>query len=60
MEIYLIKKETREIKNSYNNVLKWDSDYVEYLNCGYRGKIYCDRQTEYFTNMKPEIKETGE
>lgn len=50
MKVYLIDRETNEIKNTYDNVISWGINYVEYLNGGFRAKIYCNEETEYFTN----------
>lgn len=49
MKIYLIDNETNEIKNTYENVIEWGYDFVEYDNGG-RCKIYCDIEKEHFTN----------
>ena len=50
MTVYLIDKETNEIKSTYNNVIEWGFNFVEYMNGGYRAKMYCDTETEYFTD----------
>jgi len=57
MEIYLINNETNEIIQIYQNVEKWGYNFVEYKNNGMRGKIYCDMETEHFSDTKPEIME---
>lgn len=57
MEIYLIDRETNEIKGVYTNVDKWSVNFVEFTNNGFKTKIYCDIETEYFTNEKPKIEE---
>lgn len=57
MEAYLIDKETNEVKQTFTNVLNFGENYVEYLNNGCRGKIYCDTQTEYISETMPEIEE---
>ena len=50
MKIYLIDRKTNETKNAYDNVISWRENYVEYLNGGYRGKLYCNTKTEYFSD----------
>lgn len=57
MEIYLINNETNEVTQTYQNVEKWGYNFVEYKNNGMRGKIYCDMETEHFSDTKPEIME---
>lgn len=52
MEIYLIDRETKEIRSTYTNVKSWTANSVETINNGLRSKIYCDTETEYFTNVK--------
>lgn len=54
MKVYLIDRETNENKKVYDNVIRWGENFVEYLNGGYRGKIYCDIETEFFTDQNPE------
>lgn len=53
MEVYLIDIETNEVKQTYKNVIKFGYDWVEFDNGG-RCKIYCNPETEYFTDTKPE------
>lgn len=50
MEIYLIDKETNEVKAIYNNVINWRANFIIYNNNGNIGKTYCDAQTEYFSD----------
>lgn len=50
--IYLINKETNEVINTYHNVISWGVNFVEYLNSGYRGKVYCN-DGEFFTDIEP-------
>lgn len=50
MEVYLIRKETNEVINTFRNVIKWDYNYVEYLNNGNRAKVYCDTEIEFFND----------
>lgn len=57
MIIYLIDRETNEIKNTYTNVAKWAENFVECSNNGLRSKFYCDSEVEYFTDKIPEVKE---
>lgn len=49
MTIYLIDRNTNKIIRTYTNVLSWNSNYVEYNNCGH-GKYYCN-EAEYLTNI---------
>ena len=51
MEIYLIDRETKEIKSTYTNVKSWSENFVETINNGLKSKIYCDSETEYFANV---------
>ena len=53
MIVYLINKETNEIINEYKNVISWGYNFVEFNNGG-RCKIYCNSETEYFTDEKLE------
>lgn len=52
--IYLINKETNEVIGTFNEVQHWDYNYVEYLNGGYRAKMYCS-DNEYFSDKEPVI-----
>lgn len=54
MKAFLLRKESNQIIQEFDNVLKWGEDYVLYLNNGYNGKIYCDSETEYFSDVAPE------
>lgn len=49
MKIYLINNETNDVIREFNNVINWSYNFVEYNNGG-RAKIYCDTETEYFTD----------
>lgn len=49
MTIYLVDLQTQEIKETFENVIRWSANFVEYNNNG-RGKRYCDENTEYFTD----------
>jgi hypothetical protein len=51
--IYLINAETKEVVNTYNNVIAWGSNFVEYTQNGLRAKIYCN-DNEYFTDTLEE------
>ena len=51
MKIYLKKIETNEVIEVFENVTNWGVNFVEFLNNGYEGKIYCDEE-EYFTNSE--------
>lgn len=53
MKIYLINKETNETIIEFDNVINWSNNFVEYNNGG-RAKIYCDSETEYFTDKEAE------
>lgn len=57
MKVYLIDRATNETKSTYENVESWGFDFVEYLNNGYRAKIYCDTQVEYFSDVEMEVVE---
>ena len=52
--IYLINKETNEIIRTFDEVQHWDFNFVEYLNGGYRAKMYCN-ENEYFSDKEPVI-----
>lgn len=52
MNIYLIDRETNEIKDTYTNVNNWAEDFVEFATNGLRSKIYCNVETEYFSDEK--------
>lgn len=52
MEIYLVKIETNELIQTFNDVESWTNNSVTYLNGGYLGKIYCN-EDEYFTDKMP-------
>lgn len=47
--IYLINAETKEVVNTYSNVITWGSNFVEYGQGDFRAKIYCN-DNEYFTD----------
>ena len=55
MTIYLINKETGETSNTYTNVISWGKNFVEFMNGKYRGKVYCNEETEYFSDSIPEV-----
>jgi hypothetical protein len=57
MKIYLMDKETNEIIQTFDNVIEWSSDFVEYNNSGYRAKMYCS-DNEYFTDIEVIVEET--
>lgn len=60
MEIYLKDKETNETRQTFKNVKSWGEDYVIYDNNGYTGKIYCDTETECFTDTEEVVDEQQE
>lgn len=47
--IYLKKKETDEVIGTYENVIAWGYNFVEYRTNELRAKIYCN-ENEYFTD----------
>ena len=51
MKVYLVNAETNEIIETFENVVEWGYNFVEYLNGGYPAKIYCN-ENEYFTNVE--------
>lgn len=54
MKVYLINSETGELIREFNNVIEWTENSAEYLNFGFRAKIYCS-ENEYFTDKEPKI-----
>lgn len=56
MTVYLIDKKTNELKRTFNNVIKWAVNFVEYNNVG-RAKVYCNTDVEYFSDENPETVE---
>ena len=51
MVVYLKNKETNEILQTFENVIEWGYNFVEYRNQNnYRTKTYCD-ESEYFTDI---------
>ena len=58
MTVYLIDIETNEVKTTYDNVIEWGFNFVEYMNGGYRAKTYCDTETEYFSDKYEEVDNT--
>ena len=57
MTIYLINSETNEVIQTFDKVEKWGSNFVEFDNNGYRGKIYCG-ENEYFTDKEVVVEES--
>ena len=53
MKVYLIDRNTNEAVQEFSNVLSFGINYVEYLNNGCRGKIYCDTESEYISDTIP-------
>ena len=49
--IYLINKETNEVIQTFEDVIEWGENFVEYNNGGYRAKMYCS-ENEYFTDVE--------
>ena len=56
MKVYLINMETNETIREFDNVIRWSYNFVEYDNGG-RAKIYCNSETEYFTDQVTEYNE---
>lgn len=56
MKVYLVNAETNEIIETFENVTTWGENFVEYLNGGYPGKVYC-RGNEYFTDQEVIVEE---
>lgn len=54
MNVYVIDKNTNEIVREFSNVINFDINSVEYLNNDCRGKIYCDIENEYVTDVIPD------
>lgn len=50
MKIYLLNNNTQELITTYENVKDWGNNYVVFMNNGNLGKIYCDEETEYFSD----------
>lgn len=49
--IYLINAETNEVIQTFENVIEWGYNFVEYTNDGIRAKIYCN-ENEYFSDKE--------
>lgn len=56
MKIYLINAETNETIQTYEDVISWGYNFVEFNNGGYRAKMYCG-ENEYFTDKEVIIEE---
>lgn len=54
MEVYLIDIETDKVINTYTNIIGFGYNWVEFENNG-RCKLYCDPETEFFTDTLPEV-----
>lgn len=48
--IYLINAETKEVIQTFENVIEWGDNFVEYTTAELRAKIYCN-DDEYFTDI---------
>ena len=59
MTVYLIDKNTNETKRTFNDVIGWADNFVEYNNGG-RAKIYCNTEVEYFSDKEPEKVEVND
>lgn len=52
MTIYLKNSETNETIQTFENVIEWGDNFVEYYNGNnYRAKTYCG-ENEYFTDIE--------
>ena len=51
MKIYLINAETNETIQTFEEVISWSYNFVEYRNNGNRAKMYCG-ENEYFTDKE--------
>lgn len=56
MKIYLLNAETNEIIRTFEKVISWGFNFVEYINGNYRAKLYCE-ENEYFTDTEEVIEE---
>lgn len=54
--IYLINAETNEIIQTFEDVIAWGYNFVEYKNGNYRAKMYCN-ENEYFTDKEVVVEE---
>lgn len=59
MKIYLINVETNETIQTFENVIEWGANFIEYNNGGYRAKMYCG-ENEYFTDVEVVVEENNE
>lgn len=59
MTIYLINAETNETIRTFEDVIAWGSNFVEYMNGGYRAKMYCS-ENEYFTDVEVVVEDNAE
>ena len=59
MKIYLINADTNEIVQTFENVIEWGYNFIEYDNSGYRAKMYC-QENEYFTDKEVIVEENNE
>jgi hypothetical protein len=49
--IYLINADTNETIQTFQDVISWGANFVEYDNGGYRAKTYCN-ENEYFSDVE--------
>ena len=56
MTIYLINAETNKTIQTFEDVIAWGYNFVEYMNGGYRAKMYCN-ENEYFTDKEVIVEE---
>lgn len=54
--IYLINTDTNEVIQTFQNVIEWGYNFVEYTNNELRAKIYCN-ENEYFSDKEIIIEE---
>jgi hypothetical protein len=59
MKVYLINAETDETIQTFEDVIGWSVNFVEYNNGGYGAKMYCN-ENEYFTDKEVVVEELGE
>lgn len=59
MKIYLINADTNETIQTFDDVISWGANFVEYNNGGFRAKMYCN-ENEYFTDKEVVVEENDE
>ncbi len=56
-KVYKIKKETKEVIMTIENVENYGTNFVEYKNNGYRAKMYCNEDEEFIEEIENENEE---